>query len=95
MHDRDGLPDPDSPFYFGELLRRSHPTVDSPTYRKLSGLPDERPTGEMAVPLDEWDPRVPGALGMNDPHRPKSGAILAWGCLALLLAAGVVVWWLR
>lgn len=57
--------------------------------------PDPRPTGEMAVPLDEWDPRVPGEPGTSDEGMARSGAILAWGCLALLLAAGVVVWWLR
>lgn len=44
--------------------------------------PDQRPTGEMAVPDSDDEP----------PPAPRSGAILAWGCLALLLAAGVAIY---
>lgn len=38
------------------------------------------------------DPRVPAGWFDDPPPAQRSGAILAWGCLALLLAAGVAIY---
>jgi hypothetical protein len=64
------------------------------TLHDRDGLPDpdERPTGEMAVPDTDDTPYTVRQPSPADRAAPRSGAILAYGCLALLLAAGVVVW---
>lgn len=73
-----------------ELLERAHPTVDSPTYRKLAGLdPDPRYVPEGDERLPNWEHQRRRAIDQAGGLGPTASCLLV--ALSVLVVVAILI----